>query len=121
MKSSDEISLDKKEHRNMKKIKSEEIKVEKVVQQVIETRDVVFEEEDGLESFLGKQVILFCLNYHYAGRLIGVNKTCVLLEGASVVFETGSFEAPKWKDAQKLGKDPHYVMISAIESFRLGK
>ena len=73
-------------------------------------------ENEGLISLLGKTVTLFCANYIYAGKLVGVNVTCVKLENAHLVFETGSFNDSKFKDAQKLNKE-FYVQIGAIESF----
>jgi hypothetical protein len=71
---------------------------------------------EGLTALLGKKVMLFCLNYIYTGELVGVNTTCVLLEKASIVYETGEFSSSKFKEAQSL---PHavYVQIGAIESF----
>jgi len=71
---------------------------------------------EGLEMLLGKKVELFCLNYIYAGTLTGVNKTCILIEDAYIVYETGAFGDAKYRDAQKLPK-PRYVQIGAIESF----
>lgn len=75
---------------------------------------------DGLESLMGKKVILFCANYFYSGILVGVNETCVKLDDAAIVYETGAFTDSKYKDEQKLGGS-HYVCVSAIESFGLGK
>jgi homoserine acetyltransferase len=73
-------------------------------------------DNEGLESLLGKKVELWCLNYIYYGTLTGVNDTCVLLEDAYVVYETGELTASSHKDKQKLpGK--WYVQTSAIESF----
>lgn len=71
---------------------------------------------EGLVGLMGENVTLFCLNYIYAGKLVGVNDTFVMLENAKVVYETGSFSDPNFKDAQNL---PHqwYVQTSAIESF----
>lgn len=73
-------------------------------------------ENEGLDLLLDKQVLLFCMNYIYTGRLLGVNKTCVLLENPSIVYETGAFNITSFGDAQKLPHQ-HYVNISAIESF----
>ena len=70
----------------------------------------------GLEKLLGEIVTLFCLNYIYTGQLIGVHDTCVLLKEPSIVYETGAFTDPKWKDAQALPNEL-YVMTQAIESF----
>lgn len=74
-------------------------------------------EGEGLESLLGENVALFCANYIYAGKLLGVNTECVLLEDAGIVYETGSFSDKKWKDFQSLGQPKWYVQKSAIESF----
>jgi hypothetical protein len=71
---------------------------------------------EGLLKLLNERVTLFCLNYIYTGTLTGVNDSCVLLSDASVVYETGAFDAKAWKDAQKLPGD-WYVQIAAIESF----
>ena len=73
-------------------------------------------EGEGLESFLGQTITLFCGVYIYTGKLIGVNDTCVKLTDAKVVFETGPFGEKAWKDAQGLPHD-WYVARQAIESF----
>ena len=73
-------------------------------------------EGEGLTALLGERVALFCMNYIYAGTLAGVNDSCVLLEDAKIVYETGALTAPAWKDAQSL-PGPWYVQIGAIESF----
>jgi hypothetical protein len=71
---------------------------------------------EGLIKLLGERVTLFCLNYIYTGTLTGVNDTCVLLSEPSIVYETGPFTDPTWKDAQALPNEL-YVMLGAIESF----
>lgn len=73
--------------------------------------------EDGLESLIGTKVILFCANYFYTGKLIGVNKSFVKLEDPAIVYETGSFSDSKYKDEQRIGTKIHFVRIPAIESF----
>jgi hypothetical protein len=73
--------------------------------------------KEGLELLLGERVILLCLNYFYAGKLVGVNRTCVKLEDVSVVYETGEWGAPKWKDAQPIGRKAWYVRTGCIESY----
>ena len=71
---------------------------------------------EGLVGLLGENVILFCMNYIYAGKLIGVNDTFVKLENAHIVYATGSFTDKKFSDAQKVG-DEYYVQRPSIESF----
>jgi hypothetical protein len=73
-------------------------------------------EGEGLTALLGQRVTLFCLNYIYTGTLAGVNTTCVLLEDAAIVYETGELNTKTWKDAQKLPNN-WYVQTAAIESF----
>lgn len=74
-------------------------------------------EGEGLEALLGEKVTLFCMNYFYTGKLIGVNKTCVLLEDPAIVYSTGDFSKKSYDDCQPLHVKIFYVQISAIESF----
>jgi hypothetical protein len=77
--------------------------------------------DGGLEKLMGERVTLFCMNYFYTGKLIGVNDKCILLEDAAIVYKTGDFESKDWKlDAQKI-PNPIYVMTGAIESFTVLK
>ena len=71
---------------------------------------------EGLESLLGEQVELFCMNYIYAGELVGVNDHDVKIRGAKIVYETGALVAKTWQDAQDLPSD-WYVRTAAIESY----
>jgi hypothetical protein len=73
-------------------------------------------ENEGLTALMGKTVTLFCGVYIYTGKLVGVNDTCVKLEDAGIVYQTGSFTAKKWKDCQSLPND-WYVTTQSIESF----
>ena len=75
---------------------------------------------EGLTSLLGERVTLWCSNYIYTGKLVGVNDAVAKLADASVVYETGPLNDATWKDAQKLPRD-WYVMLSAIESFGILK
>ena len=77
---------------------------------------VVEVENEGFSSLLGEYVLIFCFNYFYYGRLIGVNETCIKLEDVYQIFETGIFSDSKFKDAQKFATE-WYVQKSAIESF----
>jgi len=84
---------------------------EKVMRKIVEQV-----EGEGLQSLLGENVVLWCANYIYAGKLAGVNDSDVLLHDASVVYETGELCASAWKDAQKL-PGPWYVRTASIESY----
>jgi len=83
----------------------------KVIQTVTEVSG------EGLESLLGKRVTLFCANYFYTGKLVGVNTHDVKLEDPAIVYETGPFADKKYKDEQSLCVKEFYVRIAAIESY----
>jgi hypothetical protein len=83
-------------------------------------KKLVEESGEGLIKLLGERVTLFCANYFYTGKLIGVNDDCVLLSDASIIYETGVLTDKKWKDAQPLPNE-WYVMKSAVESFGILK
>lgn len=84
-------------------------------------RKVVVEVEGGgLTKLLGETVTIFCASYIYTGKLVGVNDTCVLLQDAKIVYETGAFTEKQWKDAQSFPGD-WYVQTSLIESFGILK
>lgn len=75
---------------------------------------------EGLEALLGENVLLMCANYFYHGKLVGVNETCVLLDDAKIVYETGDWTSAEWKDAQPL-PGHWYVQTAFIESFGRAK
>ena len=81
---------------------------------------VIEVEGEGFEALLGERVTLWCMNYIYTGTLKGANDKFVLLEDASVVYETGPLTDKTWKDAQKL-PGPWYVCTAAVESFGILK
>lgn len=74
-------------------------------------------DDEGLVSLLGQNVTLFCSNYIYTGILTGVNESCVLLDKAHIVYETGPFGDKKWADAQALPNSKWYIQMGAIESY----
>jgi hypothetical protein len=72
--------------------------------------------QGGLSYLVGKRVTLFCVNYIYTGKLMGVNDFDVVLSDPAIVYETGPLKTKKWKDAQNFPNDWH-VRRSSIESF----
>jgi hypothetical protein len=77
-------------------------------------------EGEGLLALLGEQIILLCMNYFYAGKLVGVNEKDVMLEDGGIVYETGAFTDTTWKDFQKI-PGTLYVRTAAIEAYAKGK
>ena len=90
---------------------------ENTMKKIVNVQEV---EGEGLIGLLGEKVILFCMNYFYAGTLAGVNDETLLLEDGGIVYETGPFSDKNWKDFQKIS-GPLYVRISSIEAFAKGK
>jgi hypothetical protein len=82
--------------------------------------EVIEVKDEGLVSLKGQRVTLFCMNYIYTGTLTGISSTCVLLENAGIVFETGAFDKKDWTDYQPM-PNKLYVQLSAIESFTVLK
>ena len=76
---------------------------------------------EGFDALLGQNVLIFSLNYIYAGKLVGVNDKFIKLEDAKIVYETGSFTDKGYKDAQKLPGDAWYVSTGTIESYGIGE
>lgn len=74
---------------------------------------------DGLESLLGEYVQLWCLNYIYSGKLIGVNTNDVVLSEAVVVYETGKMTDKQFKFAEPVASEELFVRTAAIESYSL--
>jgi hypothetical protein len=88
------------------------------MKQIVTVQEV---EGEGFEALLEKEVLVFGINYIYAGKLIGVNSTFIKLNGSRIVYETGPFTDKQYKDAQSLPASEWYIQTSAIESFGLGK
>jgi len=94
----------------MKKIKEEK-----------ETVNILIEEEGGFLSFMGKIITVYCINYIYTGKLIGVDDTCIQLSSAGIVYETGAFSDASWKNIEHFPHGDWCIQRSAIESFGVFK
>jgi hypothetical protein len=70
----------------------------------------------GLQELVGERVLLLCMNYFYTGKLVAVDETDAALEDVSIVYETGEWGAPSWKDAQPTLR-PVTVRVATIESY----
>lgn len=88
---------------------------------------VIEVENEGAVSLLGKYVEIRCGNYHYAGKLVGVNDLCVELDEAHTVFHSGAYTTKKYDDVQPHVEGKLLVYFNFIESMmpipktRLGK
>jgi hypothetical protein len=75
---------------------------------------------EGFLALMGQTVTVFCMNYIYAGTLVGVNDTFIKLENGHIVYETGEFTSKKFKDAQKVSQEL-YIQLNSIESYAVTK
>lgn len=75
---------------------------------------------EGLLALMGQTVTIFCMNYIYAGTLVGINDTFVKLENGHIIYETGSFSEKKFKDAQKVSQEL-YIQLNSVESYAITK
>lgn len=73
-------------------------------------------ENEGLEAFLGQKITVYCFGFIYTGILEGVNDKFIKLNGAKIVYDTGSHSSKEWQTAEPM-PGCWYVMTSAIESF----
>ena len=80
-------------------------------------KKIVEETGEGLESLLGEYVQIWCECYIYTGKLAGVNEHDILLHEPSVVYETGDFGEPGFRDCQPLHLEKWYVRTAKIESY----
>lgn len=84
--------------------------------------NIVETEGEGFMALMGEVITVYCVNYFYTGKLIGVNDTCILLENPGIIFETGSYtDGSGWKDMQKLPTNALYIQTAAIEAFGVVK
>ena len=87
------------------------------MKKLVETKEV---EGEGLLSLMGEVVTIYCVKFIYTGKLIGVNDSCILLQNASIVYDTGPHSSKSWAEVQSLPND-WYVTTASIESFGIFK
>ena len=80
-------------------------------------KQVVEVENEGFISLLGQQVEIRCNVYIYAGKLVGVNDTCIKLDNMAIVYETGPHQDKAYKDAQKVG-DGQYIQLAKYHAYK---
>lgn len=85
---------------------------------VVQTEEVL--EETGqayYESLMGTRPILYCANFFYTGKIIGVNGLGVLLgNDASIVYLTGAHDSKKFSSHAGFGGANVFVHYAAIEA-----
>ena len=70
---------------------------------------------DHLTSMVGHEVYISCTSYAYSGTLLGVTAETIEIDCPSIVYETGPWNSPTWKDAQSLPTNTVVIFKSQIE------
>ena len=98
----------------MPTIEISEETLEKIKEQLGD--DFKVKEIESLNDLVGETFVFQCARYIYHGKVKSVNSTYIELEDASVVFNTGDYDAKEAEDKQAL---PHnvFVMRQSIEAF----
>lgn len=73
----------------------------------------------GLQSYVGKIVVLYCSRYIYTGTLVSIDKFSVALKGACIVFDTGEHTDKAWALVEPCIDTIWNVSLASIESFGL--
>ena len=81
----------------------------------------VSKEDSGMLSLIGEQVTIIACRYIYTGKLVGVNDTCVELQGTKIVYETGAWDKKDYSNAESLPGDSLFIATGSIESFGILK
>lgn len=71
---------------------------------------------EGMLALMGQQVYILCMNYHYTGKLVGVNDTFVKLENGAIVYDGGAHTASEFSDAQIVAEEL-YIQLNSVEAF----
>ena len=83
-------------------------------------RLVESKETDGLDNLMGEYVELYCMNYIYCGKLMGVGVDDVCLAECKIVYETGGLlDHSSYERAESFGTDERFVCKRGIESYGL--
>jgi hypothetical protein len=84
-------------------------------------KKIVEVSNSGLESLLGKKVVIYACRFIYTGKLTGVNDNCIEIEGAQIVYDTGEHTNSKksWTNVENMWNDTWYISTTSIESFGL--
>jgi len=70
---------------------------------------------DHLTAMVGREVYVSCTSYAYSGVLLGVTPETIEVDCPSIVYETGPWNSPAWKDAQILPAQTVVIFKSQIE------
>ncbi len=57
--------------------------------------------KEGLEGLLGLTITLFCMNYIYTGKLVGINNNCIKLENPKGITSSGLSTGPIFQEIAK--------------------
>ncbi len=75
------------------------------------------EKNKELETLMGMEVVLICVNFIYTGVVSAIHNDCVSITNAKIVLETGETTKDKMQVEAVLYSSKWTIMLDAIESF----
>jgi hypothetical protein len=69
-----------------------------------------------LESFVGKEIVIYCCRYIYAGKVVEIDDFSLELTDCGIVYVTGSHNDSEWEAYEKIKKN-HHIALQSIESY----
>jgi hypothetical protein len=69
-----------------------------------------------MNDLIGKNIVVFCMNYIYTGKLLVFYGNEIQLENPRIIYETGNFDNEYFKDAQKLNHNL-FINMNTVESY----
>jgi hypothetical protein len=72
--------------------------------------------EGAMAYAVGQEVVVFCANYIYGGKIVNVTSQELVLDDPYIIYETGDFAAAQWKNFQRLPTKQARIERTAIES-----
>ena len=98
----------------MQKLEASEETLQKIKEQLGE--DIELKEINSMEDLIGETSCFQCARYIYHGEVKSVNSDFISLKNASVVFNTGAYNADSADDMQKLPNGVN-ILRQSVESF----
>ncbi len=94
------------------------MKTMKTEKRMVEVEVPVFETtgEGSYDSLLGKYCYIRCCNYAYSGTVSAVNGVVLEISNPEIVYETGTWSAKKWANAEKLPTNVLKLSFASIEA-----
>lgn len=75
------------------------------------------EKSKEFEKFIGSNVVVWCINYIYAGKLEEVGDLTIVLSNAHLIFDAGNLQGETFNQYEKIKAKEWRIFLGAVESF----